>query len=105
MRIRTSLEIDGTASTHRNRQTILVSVNSHSRASPRKARCVKFRRCPRWVNRVVLTDGRSLPVFLDKQTFSESVGMSQKCQQETRAPQQSVIRSTRRRQQEVSVAR
>src|SRR6266851_5140216 len=30
MRIRTSLGIDGTASTHRNRQTILISVISHS---------------------------------------------------------------------------
>src|ERR1700674_3101443 len=36
MRIGTSLGIDSTASTHRNRQTILISVNSHSRAGPRK---------------------------------------------------------------------
>ena len=31
------------------------------------------------VNRVVLTVQRSLPVFPEKQTFSVSVGMSQKC--------------------------
>jgi hypothetical protein len=31
------------------------------------------------VNRVVLTVHRSLPVFPEKQTFSVSVGMSQKC--------------------------
>jgi hypothetical protein len=40
-------------------------------------------RGPFRVNRVVLTVGRSLPVFLDKQTFSESVGMSQRCQNRT----------------------
>jgi hypothetical protein len=37
-------------------------------------------RCRSWVNRVTLTARRSLPVFPDKQTFSGSVGMSQKCQ-------------------------
>src|SRR5437764_82177 len=31
---------------------------------------------------------RSLPVFPDKQTFPESAGMSQRCKQETHAPQQ-----------------
>jgi hypothetical protein len=36
-------------------------------------------RCPSWVNRVVLTVRRSLPVYPDTQTFSESVGMSQTC--------------------------
>ncbi len=39
--------------------------------------------CPRWIKRVILTVGCSLPVFRDKQTFSESVGMSQRCQQRT----------------------
>jgi len=33
-----------------------------------------------WVNRVTLTLRRSLPLYPDKQTFSESVGMSQRCQ-------------------------
>src|SRR5204863_8092161 len=33
-----------------------------------------------WVMRVVLTVCRSLPVFHDKQTFSEPDGMSQMCQ-------------------------
>jgi hypothetical protein len=28
----------------------------------------------------ILTVGRSLPVYPDKQTFPESVGMSQRCQ-------------------------
>jgi hypothetical protein len=31
-------------------------------------------------NRVTLTKRRSLPLYPDKQTFSESVGMSQRCQ-------------------------
>jgi hypothetical protein len=35
---------------------------------------------PLWVNRVVLATDRSLPVYLDKQTFSAPVGMSQRCQ-------------------------
>ena len=36
-----------------------------------------------WVNRVFPTVRRSLPVYPDKQTFSEPVGMSQTCQEET----------------------
>jgi hypothetical protein len=32
-----------------------------------------------WVDSAVLTFGRSLPVYPDERTFSESVGMSQKC--------------------------
>jgi len=35
------------------------------------------------VKLVVLTVGRPLPVYPDKQTFSESVGMSQRCQVQT----------------------
>jgi len=35
------------------------------------------------VKRVGLTVRRSLPVFPDKQTFSKSAGMSQRCQQAT----------------------
>jgi hypothetical protein len=35
--------------------------------------------CPLRVNRAVLTVGRSLPVFPQKQTFSVSGGMSQTC--------------------------
>jgi hypothetical protein len=32
-----------------------------------------------WVNRAVLTVGRSVPVYPDKQTSSDPVGMSQTC--------------------------
>jgi hypothetical protein len=42
MRVRISLRIDGTASTHRDRQTILISVNSHNTQSGSARRC---RRC------------------------------------------------------------
>src|SRR5713226_1971714 len=37
-------------------------------------------RLPVWVILVVLTVRRPLPVYPDKQTNSESVGMSQRCQ-------------------------
>jgi hypothetical protein len=40
-------------------------------------------RCPKRVNLVALTLRRSLPVYPDKQTFSEPVGKSQRCQQRT----------------------
>jgi hypothetical protein len=33
--------------------------------------------------RVVLTARGSLPVYPDEQTFSQSIGMSQRCQEET----------------------
>ena len=36
--------------------------------------------CLRWVNLVILTVGRPLPVYPYKQTFSEPVGTWQKCQ-------------------------
>jgi hypothetical protein len=36
-------------------------------------------KCPKWLNRVDLTARRSLPVFLDKWTFSESVSISPRC--------------------------
>ena len=36
-----------------------------------------------WVNRVTLTVRRLLPVFPDKRTFPESLGMSQRCQNRT----------------------
>jgi hypothetical protein len=43
----------------------------------------RFIENPRWVKtRVVLTLDRSLPVYPDKQTFSASVGMSQKSQKQ-----------------------
>ena len=35
--------------------------------------------CSQWVKSVVLTLRRSLPIYPDKQTFTVSVGMSQKC--------------------------
>jgi hypothetical protein len=47
-------------------------------------------RFPRWVNRVILTARASLPVYPDKQTFSDSVGMSQRSHQRTHALQQTV---------------
>jgi hypothetical protein len=37
------------------------------------------------VNRVVLTVCRLLPVYLDKQTFSGSFGISQRCHKQTHA--------------------
>src|SRR5450631_1808389 len=37
-------------------------------------------RCRRWVIRVVPTAGQSLPVYPHEETFSLSVGMSQRCQ-------------------------
>jgi hypothetical protein len=40
-------------------------------------------RCLSWAKSAVLTIGRSLPVYPDKQTYSESAGMSQTCQQQT----------------------
>ncbi len=33
----------------------------------------------RWVNLVIFTMRRPLPVYSDKQTFSASIGMSQRC--------------------------
>ncbi len=36
-------------------------------------------RCRTWVDRVVLTAHKSLPVYPDKRTISEPVGMSQRC--------------------------
>jgi hypothetical protein len=44
--------------------------------------------CPLRVFRVILAVGRLLPVLPGKQTFSATVGMSQRCHQETHAPQQ-----------------
>jgi len=41
-----------------------------------------------WVNGVVLTARRPIPVHPDEQTFSMSVGMSQRGQFRTHAPQQ-----------------
>src|ERR1700682_5532786 len=43
------------------------------------------RECLRWVKRVVLTVGCSLPVYPDERTYSESVGTSQRCQFQTHA--------------------
>jgi hypothetical protein len=40
-------------------------------------------RCLKWVNLVVLAEHGSLPVFPDERTFSDTVGMSQMCQQRT----------------------
>ena len=39
-------------------------------------------RCPKRVSRVVLTARGSFPVYPDEQTFSQSIGMSQRCQKE-----------------------
>jgi hypothetical protein len=38
-------------------------------------------RLPLWVKSPIVTVGQSLPVYPDQRTFSESVGMSQKCQE------------------------
>jgi hypothetical protein len=38
-----------------------------------------FQRLPLRVNRAILTVRRSLPIYLDKRTILEPVGMSQKC--------------------------
>src|SRR5262245_25026741 len=43
---------------------------------------------PLWVKSVALTARRPLPVHPDEQTFSMSVGMPQRGQQRTHAPQQ-----------------
>jgi len=40
-------------------------------------------RCLLWVNRVILTVGWPLPVYLGQRTSSEPVGMSQTCQEAT----------------------
>jgi hypothetical protein len=56
-------------------------------------------RCPVQGQTRRLTLDRSLPVYLDKQTFSVSIGMSQRCHERTCAPPQepyqSIISSTR----------
>jgi hypothetical protein len=44
---------------------------------------VALGKCLLWVNLVGLTLRCSLPVFPNKQTFSRSVGMSQRCQHQT----------------------
>jgi hypothetical protein len=41
--------------------------------------------CPLRVNRAILTVGQSLPVYPDQRTFSEYVGMSQRCHELTMA--------------------
>src|SRR5438128_1062319 len=51
------------------------------RASPNGAR--PSARVLVWVKSAILTASRSIPVYPDKQTFSEPVGMSQKCQLQT----------------------
>src|SRR5258708_4503090 len=54
--------------------------------------CSRRHLCLRRVIRVVLTARQSLPVYLDKRTFSAPVGMSQTCQQETLALQKRSLR-------------
>jgi hypothetical protein len=49
------------------------------------------RECRSWVKSAVSIVGLPLPVYPYKQTCSESFGMSQKCQQETHAPQQTAL--------------
>jgi hypothetical protein len=49
-------------------------------------------RCLSWVNRVVLTMRRPLPVFPDQRTFSESVGMSQRCHEQSLRRSQPMVR-------------
>jgi hypothetical protein len=45
--------------------------------------------CPRWVKNATLTARRSLPVFPYEPTSAAAAAMSQRCQEETHAPQQS----------------
>jgi hypothetical protein len=40
---------------------------------------------------VILTGSRSLPIFPDQRTFLVSVGMSQRCHEETLALQQTAL--------------
>jgi hypothetical protein len=44
--------------------------------------------CPRWFKSAVLTLGLPLPVYSDERTSAEPVGMSQRCQRQTHALQQ-----------------
>src|SRR6266436_6180672 len=53
--------------------------------------------CPSWVKSAVLTVGRSLPVYPDKQTFSESVGMSQR-RQSTKSLRSCPLRGSKSRE-------
>jgi hypothetical protein len=50
------------------------------RAAPIVPARILTSECLSWVKSVVLTLGRPLPVYPDKQTFSQAVGMSQTCQ-------------------------
>ena len=56
------------------------ATNDSDSAALLKSLMVYTGKCLLGVKSVVLTVGRSLPVFPDKQTFLESVGMSQRCQ-------------------------
>src|SRR5229473_6057965 len=49
---------------------------------------IQIKGCPSWVNRVVLTARRSLPVHPAERTSSEPVDMSEKCHNPTHAVQQ-----------------
>jgi hypothetical protein len=59
---------------------------------PRWTPGAAFRQLPVRVKSAVLTVGLSLPVYRDKQTCSESVGMSQRCQNRTQAPAANIHR-------------
>jgi hypothetical protein len=52
---------------------------------PPKQRLPYLEQCPLWVIRVTLTVHRSIPVFRNKRTMQEPVGMSQRCHQRTTA--------------------
>jgi hypothetical protein len=54
-------------------------------SAPSRWRAPRYSFPLRGVIRVTLTVRRSLPAYPDKQTFSVSVGMSPRCQQETHA--------------------
>jgi hypothetical protein len=54
-------------------------------------RSPKCSRCLNWVKSDVLTVSRLLPVYPDQRTFSEPVGMSQRCHKRTHAPQQTPV--------------
>jgi hypothetical protein len=73
----------------------LTEFRSCSLAFRRRIRCVR-KSCtienPLWVNLFLQTVRPSLPAFTDKQTFSEPVGTSHLCQQETHASQFAEVR-------------
>ena len=88
-RRRMALRVCGSGATTRPREFSLERALVAERASSQQ-------QSPSWVNRVGLTICRRLPVLLRQRTSSGPVGMPQRCQLRTHAPQKSAaIRSPR----------